>query len=314
MRWNERIGRRLKLKDLHMLEAIERLGSMARAGEDLAISQPAISKAMADLEHTLGVALLDRTSHGVELTDCGRILLRRGRVVFDEIRQGLNEIEHLSDPATGEVRVGTVEAMTTFISSVVDRASRQYPKMAYHVSISDVTTLLRGLRDRELDLVIARWMPTSPEEDLAAEILFRDRLVVMAGASHPLAKRRKRLSLGDLMNERWALSPHDSFFGRLVVQAFRAQNLDVPKTTLTSISVQMRLDLLESGRFLTIHPNALLKHSGNRGRFKALPVDLRDAVGPIACITLRKRPATGTARLFAEATRAVAKIAASPVE
>lgn len=314
MRWEERIGRRLKLKDLHILEAINRLGSMARAAEDLAISQPAISKAMGDLEHTLGVALLDRSSRGVELTDCGRILLRRGRVVFDEIRQGLKEIEHLSDPATGEVRVGTVEPMTAFVSAVVDRASRRYPKMAYHVSISDVTALLRGLRDRELDLVIARWMPTSPEEDLAAEILFRDRLVVMVGASHPLAKRRNKLLLVDLMNERWALPPHDSFFGRLVGQAFRAQNLDLPNATLTSISVQMRLDLLESGRFLTVHPNSLLKHSGNRGRYKALPVDLRDAAGPIACITLHKRPATGPARLFAEATRAVAKAAASPAE
>ena len=57
MQWNERVGRRLKLKDLHMLEAIARLGSMARAAEDLAISQPAISKAMADLEHSLGVTV-----------------------------------------------------------------------------------------------------------------------------------------------------------------------------------------------------------------------------------------------------------------
>jgi DNA-binding transcriptional LysR family regulator len=307
MHWTERIGRRLKLKDLHILEAIARLGSMARAAEDLAISQPAISKAMADLEHTLGVALLDRSARGVELTKIGHILLHRGRVVFDEIRQGLSEIEHLSDPTKGEVRLGTVEAMTALVSTIVDQSSRRYPKMSYHVSISDVTTLLRQLRDRELDLVIARWMPTSQERDLAGDILFKDRLVVMAGANHPLANRRRPLSLRALAGENWALPPHESFFGQLVAQAFRGRRLEVPYATFTSISVQMRLNLLESGRFLTVHPISLLRHSGNRDRFKVLPVDLRDRAGPIACISLRKRPATGPVKLFAQLTRAVAK-------
>jgi DNA-binding transcriptional LysR family regulator len=310
MQWNERVGRRLKLKDLHMLESIARLGSMARAAEDLAISQPAISKAIADLEHSLGVAVMDRVARGVELTEAGRVLLRRGRAVFDEIRQGLNEIEHLSDPTGGEIRIGTGEAMTPFVSTIVDRASQQYPKLAFHVSVNDVTTLLRGLRDRELDLVIARWTPSSPEPDLAAEILFRDRLVVMAGARHPLAHRRKRMSLADLASERWTLPPHDSFFARMVVQAFRAEGLGLPRTTLTSISVQMRLDLLEGGHFLTIHPSSLLRRAGNRGRFKALPVELRDIAGPIACIRLLKRPATGATKLFVEMTRAVARAVA----
>jgi len=178
---------------------------MARAAEDLSISQPAISKAMADLEISLGVSLLHRSSRGVSITDCGRVLVRRSRAVFDEIRQGLVEIEHLSDPTRGEVRIGTGEAMTAFVSTIVDRASRQYPRMSYHVSVHDVTTLLRGLRDRDLDLVIARWTPSNSERDLVAEILFRDRLHVMAGIDHALAKRRTQLTLAELANERWAL-------------------------------------------------------------------------------------------------------------
>lgn len=307
MRWNERLGRHLKLKDLHMLEALARLGSMARAAEDLAISQPAISKAMADLEQSLGVSLLDRNARGVALTDCGRVLVRRSRTVFDEIRQGLVEIEHLSDPTTGEVRIGTGEAMTAFVSAIVDRASHQYPKILYNVLVNDVTSLIRGLRDRELDLVIARWPPSKPERDLVADVLFRDRLLVMAGINHPLAKRRAPLSLADLASERWALPPHDSFFGAMVVQAFRAEGLELPAAILTSISVQMRLNLLESGRFLTIHPNSLLQHPGNRGRFRALHVKLKDVAGPIASIRLRDRPMIGAVKIFAQMTHAVAK-------
>ena len=121
MQWNERVGRRLKLKDLHMLETIAKLGSMVRTAEELGISQPAISKAMADLELSLGVSLLDRNARGVALTESGRVLVRRSRTVFDEIRQGLVEIEHLSDPTGGEARIGTGEAMTAFVSTIVDR-------------------------------------------------------------------------------------------------------------------------------------------------------------------------------------------------
>jgi len=99
------MSRRLKLRDLQMLEAISVAGSMARAAELLGISQPTISKVIADLERDLGVPLFDRNSRGAELTPSGDILLRRGRAMLDELQQGLQEIENLSDPTVGEVRI-----------------------------------------------------------------------------------------------------------------------------------------------------------------------------------------------------------------
>ena len=87
MLWDDRIGRRVRLKDLHTLQTIAEVGSMAKASLRLALSQPAISKAIADMEHTLGAPLLDRSARGVELTDCGRVLIERGRVIFDELHQ-----------------------------------------------------------------------------------------------------------------------------------------------------------------------------------------------------------------------------------
>src|SRR5262245_21357546 len=103
MDWQNRIGRRLRLKDLHTLQTVAEAGSMAKAWQRLALSQPAISKASADMEHTWGAPLLDRSARGVELTEHGRILVARTRVVFDEVQQGIKEIEHLADPTQGEV-------------------------------------------------------------------------------------------------------------------------------------------------------------------------------------------------------------------
>jgi DNA-binding transcriptional LysR family regulator len=167
-----RIGRRLKLRDLHMLEVIAARGSMARAAGELALSQPAISKAIADLEHDLGVALFNRSSRGAELTPSGQVLLRRGRVMLDELKQGLQEIENLSDPTIGEVRIGAIESLSPFISTIVERTSRRYPKITYRVVFSDVSTLITALRDRTLDFALSRAIVTEPETDLNAEIFF----------------------------------------------------------------------------------------------------------------------------------------------
>lgn len=106
MQANDRIGRRLKLRDLNIFLAVARQRSMSRAATELAISQPAVSRAIADIEYTLGVPLLDRNPHGVEPTLYGRSLMKRGNVVFDELRQSVKEIEFLADPTAGEIRIG----------------------------------------------------------------------------------------------------------------------------------------------------------------------------------------------------------------
>ena len=89
MKWNDRIGRRLKLNDLHILMIVAESGSMGKAAKTLGISQPTVSKAISDIEHTIGVRLLDRSADGAELTDYGRALIKRGMSAFDELRQGV---------------------------------------------------------------------------------------------------------------------------------------------------------------------------------------------------------------------------------
>src|SRR3954452_12265080 len=106
MEWETRIGRRLKLRDLHILSAVVEGGSMAKAAAHLRMSQPSISEAIANLETALGVRLLDRGSRGIAPTMYAQALLKRSHVVFDELRQGIRDIEFLADPSAGEVRIG----------------------------------------------------------------------------------------------------------------------------------------------------------------------------------------------------------------
>ncbi len=128
MQWSDRVGRRLKLRDLHIVLAVAESGSMAKAAADLAISQPSVSKAIAEVEHVLGLRLFDRGPKGIEPTAYGRALVKCGVAVFDELRQGVKKLEFLVDPAAGELRIGCNETLAAgFVSAIIERLSRQYP-------------------------------------------------------------------------------------------------------------------------------------------------------------------------------------------
>src|SRR4051795_4615549 len=102
--WESQIGRRLRLRDLYVFSSVVRLGSMGKAAQELGVSQPAISEVIADLEHSLGARLLDRLPQGISVTTYGAALERRIIAAFDELKQGVQDIEFLLDPTVGQVR------------------------------------------------------------------------------------------------------------------------------------------------------------------------------------------------------------------
>ena len=309
MKWDDRIGRRLRLKDLHTLQTVAEVGSMAKASERLALSQPAISKAVSDMERVLGAPLLDRSSRGVALTDCGRLLVERTRVVFDEITQGVSDIEQLSDPTGGIVKIGTTEPVAGVVSEIISRLAGKHPRLTYDVMIGSRDTLIGELRQRTRDVVVTRWAPPPEADDLAVQTLFRSSLAVMAAQGHPLL-RRKKLGLADLMGQRWTLSPPASFLGRVVADLFRRRKLPLPPAVVTTISIHMRLDLLASGGFLTILPAQMIRSPAHGAWLRALDVDLSDSSQPVASITLKKRRMGGAVRLFDQASLEICKIMA----
>lgn len=136
MAWDDTIGRRLKFKDLQMLLAVVEAGGIGKAAERLNYSQPAVSKAIAGLEHAFGKRLLERGRKGIELTSYGDALVKCGSAVFDELRRGLASIEFLADPTAGKVRVGCTDPVSTgLVTSVIDRLARQHPRIEFQVDV-----------------------------------------------------------------------------------------------------------------------------------------------------------------------------------
>jgi DNA-binding transcriptional LysR family regulator len=307
MRWDARIGRRLKLHDLHVLLAVVQAGSMAKAAAQLAVSQPAVSKSIADMERALGVRLLDRSSQGVAPTRYGHALIRRGAAVFDELRQGVKEIEFLADPTVGEVRVGTTEPLAaSFVSLVVERLSQKHPRIVFHVEQGHTATLYHDLRERRVDLVVTRTFAPPAEEHMQAENLFDDVHVVVAGTKNKWVRRRG-VKLADLVDEQWILPPLDTLHGALIVKAFRSAGLDVPPATIFTFSFALRERLVGAGPFLTTAPAFLMRSPGNHSWLRELPIELPATRSPIAIVTLKNRALGPVAELLIKQVREVAK-------
>jgi DNA-binding transcriptional LysR family regulator len=307
MEWDDRIGARLRPKDLHTLQIIGELGSMAKASSVLGLSQPAISKAIADLEVVLGSVLLERSARGVELTDAGRLLVERGRIIFDELRQCVRDIKHLADPTQGEIRIGATEPLTVFVAQVISLLAPSYPGIRYTLRVGDTTGLLHILRERELDVVITRWMPAPDANDFDAELIFAAPLAVLADKDHHLAGR-SNLQLSELLGEIWVLPPPDGFLGKIIVDLFARRGLIRPKPLVSTKSVYANLSVVATGRALTILPARMVNYRANAAWLRALDIEFTDSHDPIAAVTVKGRRAAGPVPLFQQACREVAKL------
>lgn len=307
--WDSRIGRRLKLRDLHILSAVARWGSMAKAAAHLGMSQPAVSEAMAGLEDALRVRLLDRTPRGVEPTIYARALLKRGDVVFDELKQGIRDVEFLADPTAGEIRIGCPESlMAGFVPAIIDRMSRRYPKISVHVIAAQPGEQdFRELHDRSADLLLGRILKPVSDDEIVVDVLCQDAFRVVVGLRSQWSLHRN-VVLADLINEPWILFPDGSVAAAYIEQAFQTAGLGLPRQSVTSFSMQCRLHLIERGRFVSIFHDSVLCFNAKRWPVKVLQIDLRIPPMPIVVFTLKNRTLSPIVQVFKDYAHEVAKL------
>src|SRR5215467_144357 len=306
MQWADQIGRRIKLRDLRVLLAVAEARSISHAAELLAISHPVVSRTISELEQTLGVRLFDRSSQGVNLTIHGQVLLDCGVAVFDDLRSGVQRLEFLSDPASGEIRIGSYDVMMAgFIPTIIDALARKHRKMTFHCIQGDYPYLRTLLRDRKVDVIVSRRAEVTAEADLTTEALFRDPLLVVAGPRNRWIGRRK-IGWTDVLNEPWIMPEPGSTIGVLLAKGLRSIGLEPPKLTVMSNSIPLRNRLLATGRYLSVLPHSMLQLGAQHPRVIVLPIKLPEIAQPIELITLKNRTLSPTANLFIERARETA--------
>lgn len=284
---------------------------MAKAAAQLGVTAPTVSQAIGDLEHALGVTLFDRSPQGVEPTIYGNALLKRGLIAFDELKQGIRDIEFLADPTAGELSLMCDESISAAILPVItQRFLKQYPGVLMDVEPYDLRSYVQKLRDRSCDLVMTRRpqpdRQNDPLNELNIEVLFEDELVVAAGASHPLARQRK-IKIADLADAPWILTAPGTWNYEVVAAAFRSHGLSMPRVSVNTLSVYLRANLLAGGQFITAFPRSVLRLHAERLMLKELKLDLPARPWPVSLLTVKHRTPSPVVERFIGCARETAK-------
>lgn len=307
-RTEDRVGRRLKFRDLQVFFAVAASGSMAEAARQLNLTQPAVSEIIAQLEQIFAARLFDRTTRGVEATIFGRALLARAHAAVDEMRQGVRDIEFLADATRGEVRIGCAQRLSAAIMpQIVERFSGLNPRVVLHIDeLTPLTRDLPGLRKRKYDLLMGRSnKPLEKEnfgDDVNVEILFDDRFIV-ASANDSRWAGRRNIDLGDLVEARWVLTAPETLGYTGVAEAFRLRGFAMPEVTVITSSVVIANHLLARNQAVTVTSKFAAEAAG----LHVLPIDLGLGSWPALILTLKNRTLNPVAERFIACAREVVK-------
>ena len=301
------IERRIKLRDLQILMAIAKAGSMGKAAAALAVSQPVISKAVSEMERALKVRLFDRTPSGIEPTPYGQALLDCGAAVTDELRRGLAAIEFLANPTAGKITLGCTEPLAAgFVGAVIEQLSSEYPGIVFRVITGDPMSLKqRELQQRTIEFAVTPTEGLIPDPQVNSELLFEDRQVVVVARNHKLAKRQS-IGLEVLLEEPWFLPPSDTLIGAYIESSFRAAGVAPPQPRFESFSIPLCQYLVSTGKFVAMLPLSMVAF-GRHLPLRLLRLDSPIVPRPTAILTLKNRTISPLAQLFSERAHQVAK-------
>ena len=261
-----------QLRDIEYFSEIAERGNVGRAVEALGLSQPALSKSLRRLEKSMQAKLVKRLSRGIELTAVGRELyshVHRLRLSLDDMTRAVTD---LSQGRTGHLRIRTGPG---FASHVVPAACAELlkdaPDVTFNVSVmAGRDNALSLLRNGELDFVTSA-IHTSIDKDLAGEHLFDEEFVVYASADHRLA-RKKRITLFDLTQEKWAVSTAYDSAPQYLRQAFLKAKLPPPHITMESSSLLVRNLLLTHSDVLSFTSTRAVREAEQHHRLVELRV------------------------------------------
>ena len=196
------------LRQLRSFVAVAEAGSFTRAAAGLHIAQQSLSQQMRTLELQLGVTLFERSARGTTLTGVGEVLLREARPILAQADRAVEAVRRAARGEQGELRVGFLSSVANFVMPPLVRAFRdRHPGIALHTEELAIATLVAGLREGRLDAALSR---PPLVDDLATELVLHEPVAAVLPDGHPLASR-ETLTLADLADEPWVLTPRASW-------------------------------------------------------------------------------------------------------
>jgi LysR family transcriptional regulator of gallate degradation len=271
-------------RKLELLIYIADLRSISAAAAQLNMTAAGVSMALARAESALGQPLFRRALQGMVATDIAEQLILMAKRVFAELRHLRSELSALSGEITGSVIVGsTPVGRAQLLPGAISSAITNYPRLYVSTVEGPYDDLIFGLRNGSIDMVFGVLRPADKYEGLVTEPLYTERLSVVARATHPLAKR-KRLSLRDVVHEKWIMPRRTAVTRHRVEACFRKLGLEPPTPSVeTGDPTIIRQLLFTSDMLAVTYPNQL-DHEIQSKTILALPVTLNGTSSEVGLI------------------------------
>ena len=296
----------LKPRQLHLLVALDDFRNIGKAAGHANVTQPAISKALAELERGLGVRLFERSTRGVNPTVYGECLIRHARSMLDELSQTRDELRGLVTGTSGKVCVGALSStVNTLLPQSLVLLKKRSPGTNVLVRENIQEVLLPDLWNGKLDLLIGRLPATHTAKGLEEKILFTQPVSIVAGRRHPLA-RKKHVTWSDLKDIQWVLPPVGTLLRDPVEKAFEEHGITLPGNAVETISANVIARYLQLSEAVAVMANDVAKYYEELGVVAVLAIEFSRQVPPIGVVWNQDRPLSPSALLMMQCLEEVA--------
>jgi len=260
----------MRLQHLQLLLTIAHTGSLRASAEALNVTQPALTKALKQLEEEFGTMLVVRTPKGVRLAPAGELLATRAATVLREIDRAREEVRWHTRHAQATVTVGVSPAAALMLApQAVSRFQARWPQVRVRLVDALYPTALARLRSGELDLALGPLPAVGLGRDLEARALIDSPEVIAARAGHPLARSRH---LAELADARWVLTGPTQGPGDPAHLQLEKMGLPPPRVTLECESFSTLLAVLPQMDAVALMPRRFFESHGPRIGLVALPI------------------------------------------
>lgn len=302
----QRLPRHLKMGELRAFAAVMEHRSFHKAAAVLHLTQPAITKTIANLEATLGVKLFHRDMNGVEPTVHGLSFAPRAQAIFDELRRAAQDLSMVSIGAKGGLRVGIVPMPAIpFLPVALQRLMGVHPDAFFSVVEAREAELIDRLRKGDIEVAILRLSLLDPDDDMHASTLFEEKLCVVASKTHRLATRTA-LTWTELLGERWVMPPGDCYFHAHVQRTLGALGLDTPRQTVESASINIQYGLVLHAGMLSFGMRSQVEFAPGNEQLVRLACELPGRASAVSAVRMLGRDPSPLCTQLVEHIRSLA--------
>lgn len=286
---------RMRMRQVALLLAIGRSGTLRAAASELGMTQPAATKMLHELEHALGHALFERAGRGLKLTESGRCVLGHFQGLQGSLDALTRELEGIEQGGSGKLFIGSIMAASPeLLSESLLRLREMHPNLAIEITVDTSDRLTDALRRGDLDLVIGR-VPEGALDDMDFRPVADEALSVVAGPTHPLANK-PRVAFTELLNHPWILQPRGSPMREVLEQEFRRHKARLPRGLIETSSILTTMNLLVRSDMIAVIPAEVAARYESHGLLACLGYAVRQQLGVFGCLTARGRPPSAPAR------------------